>query len=583
MLVSVMEEMEFLIVMTCLTLLAGLCSVVFSKLKMPPIIGYLSAGIIIANFMTIPESSEYIVEILSDIGLVMLMFCIGLEINISKLKSNGKVAIIASVVQLPLMIVLGYAAGFLLGLDTISALTLGAIISGSSTAVLTAVLKLQDKITKEATEVLILVIIIEDIAQVIILSIISPMFSGASMDMAGIATLVVSIMLFFILSVIIGMKFVPRFLNWIGDNTSAEVLLILSVGLCFGLALLSVEVGLSMAIGAFLMGMITSQCKFHEEIAEKVDPMKEMFMAVFFISIGLQISVDSFLSCLPLAVAIYFVFAASKIVTVFLGYFIANENFSNALTAAIMLTSMGEFAFIIAHAAMVAGVVTTEFYTSVVIAALISMIVLPTVSRYISPLIEGIENKGPSILKRIYIAMCGIRSDIYELIESPRYSKEHVNKTLKNSYACIILIVAIELLMIAITEPVIGFVSEMLEGNIELAYLIFIIVNFFILAWPTWHLISNIKYIDQVIIEKNTRLICGSDAESNRVSVYKFIKTFNAFAMVCIVDFLILLFVPGPFGRANTIVVIPIVVAIFLIAYHRSRKKALALTEEANC
>ena len=177
-----MEEMEFLIVMTCLTLLAGLCSVVFSKLKMPPIIGYLSAGIIIANFMTIPESSEYIVEILSDIGLVMLMFCIGLEINISKLKSNGKVAIIASVVQLPLMIVLGYAAGFLLGLDTISALTLGAIISGSSTAVLTAVLKLQDKITKEATEVLILVIIIEDIAQVIILSIISPMFSGASME-----------------------------------------------------------------------------------------------------------------------------------------------------------------------------------------------------------------------------------------------------------------------------------------------------------------------------------------------------------------------------------------------------------------
>ena len=241
-----MEEMEFLIVMTCLTLLAGLCSVVFSKLKMPPIIGYLSAGIIIANFMTIPESSEYIVEILSDIGLVMLMLCIGLEINISKLRSNGKVAIIASVVQLPLMIVLGYAAGFLLGLDTISALTLGAIISGSSTAVLTAVLKLQDKITKEATEVLILVIIIEDIAQVIILSIISPMFSGASMDVAGIATLVVSIMLFFILSVIIGMKFVPRFLNWIGDNTSAEVLLILSVGLCFGLALLSVEVGLSM-------------------------------------------------------------------------------------------------------------------------------------------------------------------------------------------------------------------------------------------------------------------------------------------------------------------------------------------------
>lgn len=572
-----MEELEFLVVMTCLTLLAGLCSVIFSKMKMPPIIGYLSAGIIIANFLNIPASSEYIIEILSDIGLVMLMFCIGLEINLSKIKSNGKVAIIISIVQIPLMIVCGYAAGFFLGLDTISALTLGAIISGSSTAVLTAVLKLQDKITKEATEVLILVIIVEDIAQVIILSIISPMFAGASMDMMGIITLVVSILIFFILSIVIGLKFVPRFLNWIGDNTSAEVLLVLSVGLCFGLALLSVEIGLSMAIGAFLMGMIVSQCKFHTEIAEKVDPMKELFMAVFFISIGLEISVDSFLSCLPLAVAIYLIFAVSKIVTVFLGYFVANENFHNAITSAIMLTSMGEFAFIIASEAMLANVVTVEFYTSVVIGALLSMIILPTISRFIVPISEGLENKSPSFLKKVYGRLCRIRSDVYWLLGSSFESKDFIKKKLQNTYACVILIIVMELIIIAFTDPMLNFLNEFLNGRIELTYILFIVANFFVIAWPTWHLISNAKYIDSIIIENNTKLMmAGSGADKKEdVHIYRFFRTFNTFAMVCIIDFIILLFVPGPFGRANTLIVVPIVIAIFLIAYFRSRKKTL--------
>ena len=119
-----MEELEFLINMTYLILLAGLCSIVFNKLKLPPIIGYLLAGILICNVFEIPESSAEITEILSDIGLVMLMYCIGMELNLKKLKQDGRFAIIVSLVQLPVMMMAGYFAGVLMGYSSTASIRL---------------------------------------------------------------------------------------------------------------------------------------------------------------------------------------------------------------------------------------------------------------------------------------------------------------------------------------------------------------------------------------------------------------------------------------------------------------------------
>lgn len=165
-----MEESVLLVNMTILLLLGGVCSMVFRKLKMPAVIGYLVTGIILANYWSgKSEDTELIVNFLSDLGLIFLMFCIGMELNLKKLRKMGSFAIMVVMIQVPLMLFGGYLLGMLfLGLDSLQAIIFGAIISGSSTAVVTIVLKDQDRLTHAEVETVILITVVEDVAQVII-------------------------------------------------------------------------------------------------------------------------------------------------------------------------------------------------------------------------------------------------------------------------------------------------------------------------------------------------------------------------------------------------------------------------------
>ena len=150
-----MDEVAFLTIMALMLVLASVASILFSKLRMPAIIGYLAAGIIIANFWGIPEGeSETIIELLSNIGLVLLMFAIGMELNLKKLKQSGAFTIMVAAVQLPLMVLCGYIAGFILGWNMVESIFLGAVISGSSTAVVTAVLRANKQISKDTADYL---------------------------------------------------------------------------------------------------------------------------------------------------------------------------------------------------------------------------------------------------------------------------------------------------------------------------------------------------------------------------------------------------------------------------------------------
>ena len=240
------------------TLLAAVCSTIFNRIRLPPLIGYIVAGIVITSVWDVSEYSMEIVDVLSDIGLVMLMFCIGLEINLNKIRKQGLFAIQIVLVQLPIMMVGGILGGSLLGFDMVQCICLGAILSGSSTAVVLAVLKNQRELDEDHKESLILILIMEDIGQVIILSIITPIMAthDPSIDINSLIVMIVSILAFMLFSIFVGLKVIPRVVNWVSDSVSDDVLTLLAVGLAFGMALLSIHIGLSMAIGAFLMGMM---------------------------------------------------------------------------------------------------------------------------------------------------------------------------------------------------------------------------------------------------------------------------------------------------------------------------------------
>jgi len=582
-----MDESVLLLTMMSMMLTAGICSVVFNKLKMPAIIGYLLAGIILVNVFNLNDSKDFSMEtvsVLKDIGLVMLMFGIGMELNIQKIKKYGKIALLVAIIQLPLMVLSGYFFGMLLfGLNSIEAITLGAVISGSSTAVVTVVLKSHDRVTKEQADTLILVTIMEDIGQVIILSMVTPLFVGSSIEAAEMVKLVILIFVFMVTAIVIGIKFVPRILNWIGDNTSAEVLLVMSVGLCFLLAWLSKYIGMSMAIGAFLMGVIVSQSKFSHEISEKTEPMKEVFMAVFFISVGMEVTIGAFINSLPMAVGILVLFMLSKFITVFIGYFMGNQSFEEGFVSSISLMAMGEFAFIISSEALSKGAVTGDFYTAVIGAALMSMIILPILAKKMYVMSDWLSTKRPRPFGPMAEHAYSVRNDVFSKIESSPSMGQYVRSSLRKTYICLILIILIEIVFVSLMDPMTDFVSELITmENVDsdyLSYIILMVVNFLLLVVPTYGLIKSIKTVDRLVMEGERKIIEDRPEEevAKVKSFYETVLNFSTIALVFFIDFMIMAVVPGPFGaERSSLIVIPIAIVIFIIAYlfsKRSKKK----------
>ncbi len=565
-----MEEFEFLVNMTVMLLSAGICSIIFNKLKMPPIIGYLLAGILIINVFEGPmemEMNKEIIDNLSHLGLVMLMFGIGMELDINKLKNDGKFAITVAVVQLPLMVMIGYMGGSFLGLSPSASIALGAIISGSSTAVVAEVLKMQKRISKETAETLILVTIMEDIGQVIILSMVTPIFAGSTMGMSEMIALILKIIVFMSVIILLGVKFVPRILDWIGDNTSQEVLLIASIGLCFGMAYLSHLIGLSMAVGAFLMGVTLSKSKFKMNLFEKVEPMKELFMSVFFISIGMKVNVVEFMDNFGLAVVIVCIFMVGKFFTVFLGYFIGNKGFTECFACSISLMAMGEFAFIIAGEALKMNVITSGFYSAVIGASLISMIVLPLISRYTFKVVDRVEEKEPRILYHIGNWLLNTRERLNRQLENADIGNR-IRSNIYTVYGSVILIIVVEIVFTSFMDFILDQIKSFLGCDANIAFLILILMNLTALFSPTFFLVRSVKGINKVLIEASERN--GTD----RDRIYYGILQFSTLAFVFLIDLIIMLLVPGPFGYYYLISILPAILVLLFVYFIYMRYKS---------
>lgn len=559
----IMEEAVLLVNITYLLLIAGVCSIIFSKLKMPAIIGYLAAGIILANYWNgSSESTEVIVSILADMGLVLLMFFIGLELNLQKLKKSGMFVVMVAVVQLPLMLIAGYLAGIMMGWDMVQSIFLGAVISGSSTAVIAAVLKEQERIDKDTAETIILITVMEDIGQVLILTMAAPLLVGDTPALGSIISMIVAIVVFIAASIGIGLIFIPRILDWIGKKISSEVLLIVAIGLCFAMALLSTKIGLSMAIGAFIMGVIVSQCKFSHDIMAKTEPMKELFMAIFFISIGLEIVPSELLDNIPLILIIFGVFAIAKVSTVLMAYLLGNRGLRISFMSAVSLVAMGEFAFIIAKTALDAGVVGQDFYSAVIGAALVSMVVLPLLSKNSFKIYDKVSAKAPASVHSAIAKMSCARSDAYERAKSSKQSASIVRSKLIMIYIYLIVIAAIEIAFYFISPYIYENLDPLLPGTIHIANSISMIANFLILLPPIINLVHNLKLIDEVMVEggKKQRHQAGcSDS-----SIYEKFMKLSSILLILTIDFLVLLIIPNPLLLWEQVAVILICLIVFV-------------------
>jgi monovalent cation:H+ antiporter-2, CPA2 family len=390
-------QIRFLMEITVILAVAGLTAVLFTRMKMPVVIGYLAAGILVGpylfqlNLVTDMDT----VNSLANLGIILLMFTIGLDFNIRKLRQTGVFAIVAGTIEIVLMITIGYALGWALGWSSIESIFLGAVMSISSTAVIVKVLTDAGHIQKQYASGIIGILIMEDIAAVIILAMVSPLGSGKAPGLSSAVGILGGAVLFIALSLVLGFAVVPRMVDHVKRHYPSEVLLLVSLGLCFGMALISSEIGLSVAIGAFVMGVIVSQSAAQNEIVLKTMPIKEMFMAVFFVSIGMLIDPRLVLQNILPAMIIATVFIVGKIFSVTTATYVANTDARSSMMSGMAMVAMGEFSFVIAKTGVENGTLSQFFYSSIIGAALITMIALPLTFRYSSRTVDYLASHLP--------------------------------------------------------------------------------------------------------------------------------------------------------------------------------------------
>ena len=533
-----MEETRLLLDITFLTAIAGICSILLVKLKFPTIIGYLVAGILLGPTM-LPDIwvGDATVFILSEMGIVLLMFYIGMELNLRELRRIGSFTITVVTINMTAMVMVGFLVGtMLLGLDTVTSVFLGAIISGTSTAVVVGVLHSQGRMGTPESKLAIGVTVLEDIGQVIILTLAAPLLVGESPTLGSTLSMVLVILVFIALSIVLGVTIIPRLLDWIARRYSGETLLIVAVALCFAMALASSFVGLSIAIGAFLMGVIVSQSAYVSVIKSKVEPMKELFMAVFFISIGMQIDPALVLSGLPLAVVIAVTFTLTKLASVSLASYVNGMGMRSSFRVGVSLVAMGEFAFIIAKTALDAGLIDQGFYSSVFGAAIFTMVLLPVLTRSSDRIYDGLVRCVPVRLMASFRRINIFKEEVGRRLGTSSETRKKATSELFLISVDLVVIISV-MLLINLLSSMSGRLQWMAEGLHVLPVLLLFLAGLIIITPAVFNTMRGVRRMASIL----ARCPAGDAGGGKRTPAYRLLRNVGDMALGLV---LILLFAP---------------------------------------
>ena len=361
-------------------LVAGVTTILFKKINQPLVLGYIIAGFITGpNFVFFPTVADKVnVQAWSEIGVIFLLFALGLEFSFYKLKKVGSTAFVSTAVIIFSMLFVGYGVGQLLGWSHMDSIFLGGMLSMSSTAIIIKAFDDLQLREKSFTEVVFGVLIVEDIAGIammVILATIAVATSGIST--VELALSVGRLVFFLVLWFVAGMYLIPTFFKKAQKLMTDETLVVVSIGLCLGMVYLATSLGFSSALGAFIMGSLIAEAPNAEHIEHLVSPIKDLFGAVFFVSVGMMVN--------PALLLDYAVPVAVLVVTTILGQLFfstcgvlaAGQKLHTAVLCGFSLTQIGEFSFILATLGMNLGVTSDFLYPIIVAVSVITTFTTP--------------------------------------------------------------------------------------------------------------------------------------------------------------------------------------------------------------
>ena len=377
---------------------AGVVTLVFKRLRQPLVLGYIMAG-----FMVSPQFPYTIsvidianVRLWADIGVIFLLFSLGLDFSFKKILKMGVAPVIAACTIIFCMMVAGMAAGKLFCWSHMDCVFLGGMLAMSSTTIIYKAFDDMGLRQQRFAGLVMSVLILEDVLAIVLMVMLSALAHGSSPDGGEMLGIVARILFFLVLWFVVGIFLIPMLLRRMRKLINDETLLIVALGLCFLMAVVSAEVGFSSAFGAFVMGSILAETVEADKIIKLVEPVKNLFGAIFFVSVGMLVE--------PAVIAEYAVPIVVLVLTILLGqavfgsfgYLLGGQTLKTAMKCGFSMAQIGEFAFIIASLGLSLGVIGRFLYPVVVAVSVITTFLTPYMIRFATPCYALLERHLPT-------------------------------------------------------------------------------------------------------------------------------------------------------------------------------------------
>ncbi|HEX6427692.1 MAG TPA: cation:proton antiporter [Niastella sp.] len=377
--------------------IAGVITLLFKKLKQPVVLGYILAGLLVGpNFSLLPTISDTEgIKVWADIGVIFLLFSLGLEFSFKKLVKVGGTAGVTGIFEISCMVTLGYFTGKLMGWPTMDCIFLGGIIAISSTTIIIRAFDELGVKTRKFADVVMGVLVIEDVMAVLLMVLLSTL--AVSREFAGVDMLysVLKLIFFLCLWFISGIFLIPGFFKWGRKMMNDETMLVISLGLCLLMVVLATYAGFSAPLGAFIMGSILAETPQAEKIEHLVRPVKNLFGAIFFVSVGLLIDPALLIKYIGPVLLLSFVVILGKTINVTMGALLSGQPLKQSIQAGMSLAQIGEFSFIIATLGLTLNVTSDYLYPIAVGVSVITTFTTPYMIRLADPFFNWLTPKLP--------------------------------------------------------------------------------------------------------------------------------------------------------------------------------------------
>ena len=395
------ENLKLVSDLALILISAGIVTIIFKLLRQPLVLGYIVAGFLVGPHLNIfPTVADIAsIEVWSEIGIIFLLFGLGLEFSFKKLFTVGSKAFVTAIIEILSMIAVGVLLGFIMGWGVMESIFLGGMLAMSSTTIIIKAFEDMKLKNEPFVDLTMVVLIIQDVVAVVMMVLLST--AAASKQSAGMEMLmsIVKLVFFLILWFVVGIYVIPTFFKRAKKYINDETLLIISIGLCFGMVIIANNVGFSSALGAFVIGSILSETIESERIINLTKSIKDLFGAIFFVSVGMMIDPQILVQYWKLILSLVIITLVIKAVVSSGAALVAGATLEDAIKTGFTLSQVGEFAFIIASVGVSLGVMPKHIYPVIIAASVITTFTTPYWIKAASPLYLFLDRKLPASTK----------------------------------------------------------------------------------------------------------------------------------------------------------------------------------------